>query len=51
MSRAPLILLCLVIGLLSGVAIAGISPVAAGYAVAIGQPLGTLWLNALHIIP
>ncbi|WP_112381514.1 dicarboxylate/amino acid:cation symporter [Sphingomonas carotinifaciens] len=49
MSRAPLILLCLVIGLLSGVAIAGISPVAAGYAVAIGQPLGTLWLNALQM--
>lgn len=49
MSRAPLILLCLVIGLISGVAIASASTVAAGYAVAIGQPLGTLWLNALQM--
>ncbi|WP_230480981.1 dicarboxylate/amino acid:cation symporter [Sphingomonas sp. Leaf21] len=49
MSRATLILLSLAAGLLVGVAVATLSPVAAGYGLAVAGPVGTLWLNGLQM--
>jgi Na+/H+-dicarboxylate symporter len=49
MSRATRILLSLVAGLLAGVALAAISPLAATRAALVAEPIGNAWLSALQM--
>ena len=53
MSQATRILLSLIAGLLIGIALAAIAPQAVGPSIAVAQPIGAAWLNALQmtIIP
>ena len=49
MSQPVRILLALVLGLFGGIALAALLPGAVGPALAIVQPVGTLWLNGLQM--
>ncbi|WP_375427895.1 dicarboxylate/amino acid:cation symporter [uncultured Sphingomonas sp.] len=49
MSRASRILLSLVAGLLAGVAVAALSPLAARRAALVAEPIGNAWLSALQM--
>ena len=49
MSRATRILLSLVLGLLAGVALAALSPLAATRAALVAEPIGNAWLSALQM--
>ena len=49
MSQPTRILISLIIGLVTGIAIAGWSAGYAGSAIAVAQPIGTAWLNALQM--
>lgn len=49
MSRAALILLSLLAGLLTGVALAALSPAAAASATLVAEPIGNAWLSGLQM--
>ncbi len=49
MSQPTRILISLIAGLVAGIAVAGWSAAYAGSAIAVAQPIGTAWLNALQM--
>ena len=49
MSQASRILLSLVLGLITGVALSALDPAIAAQAVLIAEPIGTAWLSGLQM--
>ena len=49
MSQSTRILLALIVGLAVGISLAGLAPGAVGPTVAVAQPVGQAWLNALQM--
>ena len=49
MSQASRILISLIVGLIAGIALAALAPQAVDPTIAVAQPIGTAWLNALQM--